>query len=97
MSSIRLKIQVDSDSLEFVKDIDVKFWLFLDLHQFKKIEALKREIMTRIFIAKTASNRNKKQSSFGHLKFTSIKLTLDNYEMPADESSSLLRDLDTIV
>lgn len=95
--SIRLKIEIDSSDLELFKNLETKFWYFLDRSRLKTIGALKRDLMVRLFYIKAFhDNRyNTKKTNYSQ-KFSSVHLSLDRFELPLNESTSLLRDLDKI-
>ncbi len=99
---LRLKIHIETNDFEFVKNLNINFWYFLDLEQLKTIEAFEQDLIYKIFkyhqISINAKNvNNKKNDRFLNFKFTSVKLTLDNFELPHFESTSLLRESDNVV
>ena len=85
---LRLKIQIDSVNVEFTKDLDTNFWYYLDLLKQNTIHQLKCDLIARIIYFKKRQNM---------IKFASIRLSLDGYELPPFETTRTLRDSDNIV
>ena len=86
--NLRLKIQIDSVNVEFTKDLDTNFWYYLDLLKLNTIHQLKCDLIARIIYFKKLQHM---------IKFTSIRLSLDGYELPPFETTRTLRDSDNIV
>ncbi len=83
---IRLRIQIDCDDFEFVKDLQKKFWYLLDTSQLKTIGLFKNDLIRKILGFK---------NSYSH-KFSTVKLSLDKFELPVSEPTKLLRQFDIV-
>lgn len=89
--SIRLRIEIDSNDFEFTSDVETKFWFLLDCHELHTIESLKRNLLNKILFYQ------KQRPYHYQATFSSIHLSLDNFELPAAETTSLLRENDRVM
>lgn len=97
-NNIRLKIQIETTDLEFIKNIEVKFWYFLDTACIQTIEGFKRDLMKKIYFIKNSQNHKKVPlGCMLNNKFSSIKLSMDAFELPNNETTKLFRQMDIIV
>jgi hypothetical protein len=91
MELVRLRIEIDSVDVEFTRNIEARFWYLLDKGQLKSIEAFRRHLVSRIcYIRATSGNKNIKLPGL-------VRLSLDGFELPCQETTCLLRDQDKIV
>jgi len=83
---IPLRIQIDCVDAEFVKGLHTRFWYSLETSKLRTIEMLKSDLIRKVLFVKNSCN----------FRFSSVSLSLENFELPTLESTKILRQLDTV-
>ncbi|CAF0936137.1 unnamed protein product [Brachionus calyciflorus] len=88
-NGIRLKIQLISESknlsTKILRDSHyTNFWYYLDLNKFDLVEQIKFDLNEKIFLPNANFN------------YKSMRILIDNYEVPSFESTNIFRDNDII-
>lgn len=85
---IRLKIELSSQILD-TKLLDSnfsKFMYYLDKNKHERIDQLQYDLFEKIFIQK-----------FKNLNHSTLKLSIDDFEVPVFETTSIFRDDDIVL
>lgn len=91
MELIRLRIEIDSvDPLFSIGT--TRFWYMLDKSHLGTIQAFRRHLMSRICSIMALNTANMKLPAY-----SSVKLSMDGFELPCQESSNLLRNRDKVM
>jgi hypothetical protein len=103
-TEIRLKVELTQECKRRLNLTDtheyLKFWFYIDTNQFATVEQFQHELFKRIVsnIAQSRPASNRKGSKiYKHIDSRQLRLFIQNCELPPFESTSLMRDMDTVV